>query len=469
MSNGAFSLSTTAEILLSLPVSEALTESDKAEAWKYGLVFFGKAKQAEASGNAAVATAWRLLGQLCQVGLQESNPAEPFRSMFEGPEGRSILPSDLDDVSAQAVRQLATAISDAELRARLLDITWDRLRDADAARQAVQSYVDAANRLFDPDNWVEYVARIERAARLARQLRNQDLLDFVLAQIHGRVVALDGRDPLFMTARLMELLDEFNNGDPNAMSEIARKAAQSAQEAKDFDRARAHLENLVRWRRRAKDDDGERQARTAIAESYVSQAGLHSASGGDLNAAHFLEQAHEAYRGISGMRDKTADIYTRLREAQRRARDSLQEIRTEGVDVTPLVKAARERVSGKPFKEALFALAIVTPPTNFDRETKNTRELMEKFPLQGILGAAKIDDDGRVVARRTVAITSDENEAKQALWERVVEHVIMGYQLTVQAQIIPAINQLMLEHSPTLRDLRDLVVNNPFVPPGHEV
>jgi hypothetical protein len=168
------------------------------------------------------------------------------------------------------------------------------------------------------------------------------------------------------------------------------------------------------------------------------------------------------------MRDRAEEVYGRLREAQRRVTDSLQQIRTEGVDVSPIIKAARERVSGKSFKEALLALAIVTPPTDFDHQTRNTRELMEKFPLQGIFGGARIDYDGRVVAHRTVAVTSNENQAKQALWERVVEQVMMGYQLTVQAQIVPAINQLMFEHSPTLRDLQDLVINNPFVPPGHE-
>jgi len=232
MSDEAFHLSTTPEILLGLPIDEALTESDKAEVWSYGQVFFAKATQAEASGHAAIATAWRLIGQLSQVRMQESDPGEPFHPIFEGPQGRSILPSDLDDVSAQAVRQFAMAIRDPELRARLLDIIWERLRDPEAARQAAQSYIDAANRLFDPEQWVAYVTRIERAVRLARQLGDQSLLDFALAEIERRVIELDGGDPLFMTVRLMELLHEFRKGDPNVMSRIAAKAARAAHERK---------------------------------------------------------------------------------------------------------------------------------------------------------------------------------------------------------------------------------------------
>ena len=146
----------------------------------------------------------------------------------------------------------------------------------------------------------------------------------------------------------------------------------------------------------------------------------------------------------------------------------MQEIRSDGIDVSELVTAARDRVAGKPFKEALLAFAMVTRPTNFDKETARSRELMEKYPLQNLLGGAKIDRDGRIVAHRTPAFGGDEAQAEQALWERVVEQVSMSYQLIVQAEIVPGLNQLMFEHSPSLRDMRDLVVHNPFVPQGHE-
>ncbi|MEX2648749.1 MAG: DUF4209 domain-containing protein [Alphaproteobacteria bacterium] len=461
-------LSVTSEILQSLPIGATLAESSKAEVWDYGRVFLAKATDAEASGDTTVGPAWRLLGQLCLIDLREGDAAEPFGPIAQGPDGRSILPSDLEDETARAVRDLALTIDNPELGARLLDITWCRLRDHDAARKAVQSYVETATRLFDPEHWVGYAERIERALRLARQLEDEALVGLVLDDIERRVVDMNGGDPLYLTVRLMALLHEFRRGEPDAMSRIATKAAHSAQEQRDFERARSHFENLARWRRHAADQDGERVAKIAIAESYVRQAELHSGPGGELATAVCLEQAHEAYRSIPGMRDGAAEVYGHLRQAQRRARESLKQIRTEGIDVSAIVKATREHISGRTFREALFALATVTRPTNFDRETDTARELMEKFPLQGILGGARIDDDGRIVAHRTAAITSDENIAKQVLWERVVEQVSLRYQFAVQAHIVPAIQQLTFEHFPSLRDLTDLVVNNPFVPNDHE-
>ncbi|MGH6897514.1 MAG: DUF4209 domain-containing protein [Geminicoccaceae bacterium] len=291
------------------------------------------------------------------------------------------------------------------------------------------------------------------------------MLDAALADIEQKVIDLDGSDPSFMTSRLMELLYEFKKGDPDRMTQIAQKAAGLAIDKNEFDRARSHLENVCRWRRTAKDQEGERDAGIAIAHSYERQADLQV---DELLRAHWFEKAHQAYRNIPGMRARTGEVYERLRDAQQGARDRMQDICSGEIDVSDSIRVARERVSGKPLREALLAFATVIRPTNFDQERVRARELMELFPLQNLMGGVKIDRDGRVVAHRTVAIGGDQAEAEQALWERVVEHVVMSYQVDVQAAIVPALNQLMFEHSPSLRDMRDLVVDNPFVPPGHE-
>ncbi len=208
MSDGSFSLSTPPEVLLALGVDEALAESRKPICWKYGDVFLERAKRAEAEGNAEIGKAWRLLYQLTQVGMREGNSEEPFQPMFESAEGRSLIPDDLDQVTADAVHQLGLVTEDPELRGRLLDITWVRLRNPEAAREAVRSYIKTAGRLFDPEDGIDYVQRIERAVRLARQLQDQTLADAVLADIERKIIDLQGGDRLFMTSRLMELLLE---------------------------------------------------------------------------------------------------------------------------------------------------------------------------------------------------------------------------------------------------------------------
>ena len=236
MKDEAFAFSTTAEVLMVLPVGEALTESGSQECPDYAEVFLARARVAEEAGNGEVARAWGLLAHLCRVALRPREPNEPFRPLWDEPGGRTMVPGDMDEESAAAVRQLGFAVTDGELRARLLDLTWDRLRDAEAAREAVRSYLAAATALFDPEHWSAYASRIERAARLARQLGDWGLVDEVLAEAEKRVVEMDGSDPLYLSCRLMELLQDFKRGDPASMRDIATKGARLAEGKADFER-----------------------------------------------------------------------------------------------------------------------------------------------------------------------------------------------------------------------------------------
>lgn len=463
----AFPLATTKEILLALPVADAIIEAKMPECWHYAEIFFTKAEQADSNGDVEIGKAWRLLYELCRAEMRPDDLAVPF-SPIPDPEGGWLSPSDMDTTTANAVRALGFESGNPELRARLLDITWESCRDANAAREAVKAYVDAANQLFDPERWRGYVERVERAARLAVKIKDNDLRDFVLSEIEQRVVALDGSDLCYMTSRLMELLYEFQKGDPEAMSRIAGKAGQARLNAGDFVQARAHFENLRCWRYRLKDKDGEREARIAIARSYEMEADRYAGEGNALRICHLLEHAHQAYRNIPEMRDEAKRVYARLRKAQQHALKEMYAIQGESIDLSASIEAARKYVGGKCLKRALLSLAMVVRPTDFNHETDTARRMVERFPLQNLFGGKRITDDGRIVAPKTPAIAVPLEQAEKALWERVVEQVCLLYAFKAQVKILPALHQLTFEHSPSLRDMRDLVIQNPFVPPGHE-
>ena len=265
MSDEAFPFATTAEVLMALPVGDALKESGKPECPAYGDVFLERARVAEAAGDHEVARAWALLAHLCRVVLKPDEPHEPFHPVWEEPGGRTFVPGDMDEESAAAVRRLAFAATDGELRARLLDAVWDRLRDAETAREAVGSYQAAAKALFDPERWSACAARVERAARPGRQLGDRGLVEDVLEGVENQVVELDGTDPLYLSCRLMELLHDFGRGDPFSMRGIAAKGARLAEDKGDFERARTYHDLVGGWCRRAGDAEREKGARIAAA------------------------------------------------------------------------------------------------------------------------------------------------------------------------------------------------------------
>ena len=466
------SLSIDADTLLSLPIEEAIAESDKQEYRDYGRAFFDRAREAEEAGETETATAWRLLGVLTEVGLQASDPSEPFRP-YPGVQGRrASVSEDLSDATATAVYELAEQVSDPELRARLMDIIWDARRDHRrdhlAAREAIQCYLQSAARLMDPEHWPPYVERCERALRLATQIRDNDLQDKVLSEIEDTILELGGTDPLHMTNQLMKLLIEFGRGNPETMSSITEKAITFAEEENDFRKIRFHLENLVDWSRMAENAEAERGANIRVAASYERQAEICSDDGEFLLATVWLERAHQCYRNISGMRERTAEVYRNLQELQRRGIGEMERISTGAVDISEGVRQAREHVSGLTFCKALLALATVARMVDFNAVKEQARELMERFPAQNLFGGTVMGDDGRVIAHRSPDSQEDTDQHEQALWERVVELVLTNKRIAVHAAITPALNQIMFEHNPTLRDFRDLVVHNPFIPEGHE-
>ena len=428
MSDEVFAFSTTGEVLMALPIGDALKESREPECAAYSDVFFKRTRVAEKAGNHEVARAWALLAHICRVVLTPSEPGEPFRPVWGAAARGIFVPGDMDEASAVAVRALGLAATDAELRSRLLDAIWERLRDAGAAREAVKSYAAAANALFDPKHWTACVARFERAARLARQLRDWGLVDDILQDVEHRVVELDGGDPLYLSCRLMNLLHDFKRGDEVALRDIARKGACLAEGKGDFERARTWHDLVGRWCRRAGDAEGEKGARVAIAATLHRQAEQCSEPGQELVAADFLEKAHEAYRNIPGMRAKANEVYAQLREIQRQSVKHMGRITTQIPNASAMIRDARDCVAAKPLREALLALATFVPITDFEQETENARGLMEKYPLQNLFGGVRIDHSGRVVGRTRAAFTNDENEFERALWERVVQHVDQRYQ-----------------------------------------
>ena len=291
MSDEAFGYSTTGEVLLALQVGDALKESVKAECPAYTDVFLERAKAAEAAGENEIARAWALLAHLCRVTLRASEPTEPFRPVWEDAGGRTLVPGDMDEESAAAVRQLGFVVSDAELRSRAARRYLGpapRRQGGSGSRRGLCGGGESAVRIPGIGPHTPPGSSARRG--LARQLRDRSLVDDVLEEVENRVVELDGSDPLYLSCRLMDLLHDFGRGDPDLMRGIAVKGARLAEDKGDFERARTWHDLVGRWCRRAGDDEGEKAARLAAAASLHQQADQCSGPGQEFVAVHFLEK-----------------------------------------------------------------------------------------------------------------------------------------------------------------------------------
>ncbi|MCY4557253.1 MAG: DUF4209 domain-containing protein [Chloroflexi bacterium] len=454
--------------LLELPIEGALVFSESRECHSYSKAFRERAQECERDDQSVYSRAWSLLECITDIMFHPGDKAEPFRPMAQWENNRTMVPADLRGEPANTIFEIGMQIQDPELRARLLDVAWEANHNHTAAETAIPAYLESARNLFDPDKWPPCAERFERALRLATILRKSDLRDTIVAEIEDAVLRLDGRDPLFLTVKLVSLLLEYGSSDIQSLADLSDKAATIALDSSGFEQTRRHLENLGACYHRLKDIEGERLAKARIANCFEVQGTMYMEAGEGLVASHWFQMAYTTYRETPGMREKADEVYASLRTAQRQAADSMEVLETNPIDVTEQVENARAAVSGCDFLKALLRLFAIVRPIDFDEAQRATAEGLEETPLIRLASGVTVDSDGRTIAHNTPMNIGEPNDNGAELWEHTARNVGLELHVRGHAIIQPAIEQLALEHAPTFRDVDRIVGNSPLVPAGHE-
>jgi hypothetical protein len=242
-------------------IDQLVGRAEKAEGYWIADVFVKLAAEDRLSDEAS--TAWRLLAELMRMHFRPQDPNEPFGPVMTRADGsRSLIPLDLQANEIVFLRAALDRVTDCEVRARLADTLWLVTRDAAHAREAIRAYLASSERLEDPQQWPPATERLQRAARLARSLGKDDpLLTETLDKVLERIRIYRGRDPLFFTCQLAELLHEFRFGDATELAGYTLAGAEGARAEPDFNRARQYYEISAKMLARARDREGFARAR----------------------------------------------------------------------------------------------------------------------------------------------------------------------------------------------------------------
>lgn len=424
-----------------------ISESEKKECLNYSTLFFAKSQEAGTTGNIKAQGVFALLAAITACAIRPESNDEFFSDKFK----------HLRDEHLNVLGEVAPAISDAEMRARIADILWVRKRYFRMAQLAITSYLESANILEDPHNWTSCVDRIERSIRLARKV-NHHFAD-VVTHIETVLDKYNGEDPLWLSAKLMELLQEYRQGDPSKYAALAEKAATLAEAVHDWSRARAYWEIKARWHAQENNTEDNRTALMSLAETYVQEsedARTHP-SIGYTTASFHLQKAIEAFRRIGGTKakERVEALHKVLVEYQQKSPPEMISVSQE-MDISHLVEAAREKVRGKGVYDAIFTLAI---EMGRSPNVTDIRQQVEKSPEDFLLQMMPMvmkNEMGKVTGRQT--------SSEDAMFRRAV------YYQQIQAQVLiePARSQINLEHDVRVNDFLPIVANNPFVPQGRE-
>lgn len=428
-------------------------------------------ESANAVGNNQLGQELDLVSQVLGMMLVPSNIREPYRPMVVFGDKRSAIPEDFTDEQLALLVDLLPTVQAADVAARIADVLWVRKRDVNYARVAIEQYLAYATQSEDFTHWTDCAERLERALRLAAQIRRGEPAPFDNVIEHMRQVLERGnrRDPLFLSCRIMELLCQFDEGDASRCLELSEHYAKAGQSAKEFHRAEAYWAVNEEWARKTRDEKLIQAARIGLAESHVLHAETITAAGGSgLAATHWLEKAFEVYKTIAGEATRRAEIYALLRTYQK---DSLKELKPVGgeFDISDVVRRSLEAVSGRTLEESLFTLAFrVIRLPDYEKMREQAQLHFRQFPLSNLFSGTQMDSEGRIVSRRAAGLGGEADEREIAEWQETLRIAMMQHNVLVQGVIEPIRIALCTFHNIVERDLLAYCLNNPFIADGQE-
>lgn len=456
----------TAEDLRKVVWPEVIAGLEEKECHEYMTAFIRKMNEAETSKAQTEYSVYRLLAQLTSLHLHHESATEPYGPLTILGGSRRAVPDDFSEKQLSVLEEIVFTVNDAEMRARVADVVWLRLRNFKAAILAVDSFLETASSLEHPENWTGAYKRIERALRLAATLGRGGKEPFgkVIDHIEHVLAKYNGEDPLFLSHRLMELLLEFDQGDAAKYVAIAERAAVRAESKGEWYRARAYWDTLAKWHAKGEQLEDMTAARIKSAETYVSDAASATSA---MAAAVHMQHAVEAYRRIGGQQQRSDELYKKLLEYQQQTLAEMKPISTE-IDLSDAIEQARSAVSGKSLHDAILAICLLVRPTKVEKLRKQVEDLANKHPMQFIVSGTLVDGEGKVIARMPDLLTTNADEREQAFRAHMFRQTEINYTVQVQAAIEPGRKQILLEHNVTLAELMPFLSNNPLVRPGRE-
>jgi hypothetical protein len=449
----------------SLAWEEVINECGRKECHSYESGFIAKAKEAAGAGDDKAQEIFTLLGAICSLHFKSEDKDEPFGPQLVVATGRSLIVDDLTVEHLLVLKEIVYEIQDFEIRARIADILWLKKRDFMAAGIAVDSYLESAKNLESPGSWPPCFKRIERAYRLGTQLGlKAGLRDKIVTHIEEVLDKYNGEDPLYLSAKLMELLLEQKLGDPVKYSALADKVALRAEDAGNFTLSRICWEIKARWNELAGDTEAKIESNIKAAETYAKEA---EQAGSNLVAATSLEKSIQAFRRVGGQKERVNQLHDRLVEVQKKISSEMQEFYHE-VPIGGLIQRNIDRVKNKTFKDAIFEFCIMASPSDVSDLRRQVEETTNEFQLKHLFSRVLVNENGKVIGRHPDMMSSDPAEVEKAKRAEMFSHAQINFNVYTQALIEPVRNHININHRAEIRDFHGLIRHSPFVPENRE-
>ncbi|MDB5346019.1 MAG: hypothetical protein JWP89_4396 [Schlesneria sp.] len=410
--------------------------------------------------SADLADPLRFLGVVCSWRLRPDDQHQPFDFLWG--------PFNSDQLTAEQLEALSLAASqdlDPELRSLFADLVWLRQRKHQFARMAAEQYLASAERLIAGEKILGEAERMTRAIQLARTVGRSDGF---LAIIVERLTQIAER-PSLLNCTLNSCLQALSRSpktDPRWLYGIAVDRARSIpDEVSQIHWERCFWEHAANYARQMKDDTAARDALLAAARTYEREAQLAPLQ---AIAAHFWHLALNAYRNIQGADADRERVHKLHLAAQSHIKNEMVCIDDFSDDISELVMAARDRITGKEKRQAIAELVLASHwlPKNYLRN--QAIDASRRYVLQHVFGTVRFGSTWKTAAIAPGGSTDAAEPAQQRLHADMCQQYRIQLPYLAFATIEPMRDELVKLHSITLDDIAEFVASSPFVPAGHE-
>ena len=406
----------------------------------------------------------------------QGNPYESGSSGFNG--RRWLNTEDLSDADLAALAGIVSEIQDPEYRARVADVLWVTKKDYKAAQLAIEAFLESAARLKTGNEWPPYVERLDRAARLAAHQGFAAFEEKVVITVEDGVREFENDlNSGALCLRLMSILIVLERGDSGRYAALAERFAQDFARIGNWHFSESYWKLAERWHIRNKDQVQADRCKLEAAECNISCADARSNQrGNSMFRAHWLGRGLEALRRAKADPERIYGIHQRFLESQKQTVSEMTTIEVNCKDIPGLEEAQRlaqkkaaEHVRGLPLYCAIIRLADITEPVVLGKLAERYEKISEATISDKIFETTAIDHFGRVtdIIEPVETVSVDEEAANQR--KRLTHEArTFDWPTKIAWFIEPARLSIMEEHAVRRRDLHFLVLNNPFIPPGHE-
>jgi hypothetical protein len=432
--------------------------------------FFQKGSALREAGDDTGERVFRFLGAVMSLFPNFDSKDAPFRPEFIDGTRRSAALEDFTSADSAVLAQLVPVTKDPEIKARFADVAALVKFDHTLVQQASAAYLAAAGERENCGNWVRFISDVERAAQLGWKLgRKSQAFTDVMLYVNALIEKFSPTDTGLCCSRLLEIMQEFGHGDAVEHAKISEILAERAERNQKPHFALSYWKLAADWHQRATQERDSHRCAIRAAETHVldAEAALERKPPSYVASAGHLAIAVDALRRANAPKARIEEVHRLLLDRQKSTKDEMGSFSTD-MDITHLREGARNFVKDQDFRTAIIRLATGLSPIDPEEQRASVEKMAKDHPLTYLMSASAVDREGRVVGHRPSLLTTDPIQYEAALWAEMMHQAsTMTWPFRVQAFIEPARWQIWHDHRPRVRDLHFLVVDHPFVPPGH--